>query len=150
MGVAGVALATILAQGVASVLVWLALRHEEGDMKVELSRLHLDTVLAKDILHIGIPAGLQSIIFSLSNLVVQSSINSFGNTSIIAGNSAAINLENFVYIGMSAFMQACISFTSQNAGAKQIGKIKEIMWMTLLLCVGSGFLVAGTVMVISF
>ena len=143
MGVAGVALATIVAQGVASVLVWLALRREEGDMKVELARLHLDKVLAKDILHIGIPAGLQSIIFSLSNLVVQSSINSFGNTSIIAGNSAAINLENFVYIGMSAFMQACISFTSQNVGAKQIGKIKEIMWMTLLLCVGSGFLVAG-------
>ena len=143
MGVAGVALATVIAQGIAAICVCYTLLNENDATRVSLKEIKLDVSLAKDILRIGVPAGLQSVIFSLSNLVVQSSINSFDNTSIIAGNSAAINLENFVYIGMTAFMQATISFTSQNVGAKNYKAIKKIMLPTLVLCVGSGALVGG-------
>ena len=143
LGVVGVALATVISQAVSAILVMITLMNETNATKFNWRYCKLDLPIAKEILSIGIPAGIQGLVFSFSNVVIQSSINSFNSSNLIAGNSAAVNLENFVYIGMSAFMQACISFTSQNVGAKQIGKIKEIMWMTLLLSVGSGFLVAG-------
>ena len=142
LGVVGVALATVISQAVSAILVMITLMNETNATKFNWRYCKLDLPIAKEILSIGIPAGIQGLVFSFSNVVIQSSINSFNSSNLIAGNSAAVNLENFVYIGMSAFMQACISFTSQNVGAKQIGKIKEIMWMTLLLCVGSVFLVA--------
>ena len=143
MGVAGVALATVISQAIAAVCVWVTLLHEEDATRMQIRELKWHREMGMEMLRIGIPAGLQSIIFSLSNMVVQSSINSFNNTSIIAGNSAAINLENFVYIGMSAFMQASISFTSQNVGARKYAAIKKIMGLSLILCVASGFLVGG-------
>lgn len=71
----------------------------------------------------------------MSNVVVQSSINSFGSSTIVAGNSAAANVENFVYIGMSAFSQACITFTSQNIGARNYKRIKDIFKSTMLLSI---------------
>ena len=91
----------------------------------------------RQILKIGLPAGFQGILFSLSNVLIQSSVNSFGST-IMAGNSAAANVEQFVYFAMNAFYQATISFTSQNLGAGKLDRIKKVL-ITGLICFMSNF-----------
>jgi len=78
------------------------------------------------IMSIGVPAGLQGTVFSLSNVVIQSSINSFGSV-VVAGNSAASSIEGFVYVGMNAFQQACVTFTSQNFGARKFENVKKVL-----------------------
>ena len=123
MSVAGVALATILSQTVSAIMVTVLLVKEEGAM-------HLDLL---QIIQIGLPAGLQSTVFSLSNVVIQSAINSFGST-VVAGNSAASNLEGFIYTGMNAFAQAAVTFTSQNVGARRYDNLDRVM-RNCLLCV---------------
>ena len=89
--------------------------------------------LTADYAQIGLPAGLQSTVFSLSNVVIQSAINSFGST-VVAGNSAASNLEGFIYTGMNAFAQAAVTFTSQNVGARRYDNLDRVM-RNCLLCV---------------
>lgn len=137
LGVAGVAIATAISQAVSSSLVWFTLMKEDDATKLIISRLKVDGDMALSIIKIGIPAGIQSAVFSLSNVIIQTSINSFDSSVIVAGNSAASNLENFVYIGSMAFSQACITFTSQNVGANNKVRIKEIMYLTMALSVGS-------------
>ena len=117
MSVAGVALATIISQTVSALLVTGMLVREEGALRLDLRRLAFHAGTLKQILLIGLPAGLQSTVFSLSNVVIQSSINSFGSM-VVAGNSASSNLEGFVYTAMNAFAQAAVTFTSQNIGAQ--------------------------------
>lgn len=141
MSVAGVALATIISQGVSAFLVCRALTKETDATRLELKKLKLDTHLVLEIMKIGIPAGIQGMVFSLSNVVIQSSINSFNSSIIVAGNSAGANIEGFVYIGMMAFTQATITFTSQNIGAKNYKAINKILFLTLILTALSGFLV---------
>lgn len=141
MSVAGVALATVISQGVSAFLVVYTLLHEEDATRLEFKKIKLDTNLALEIMRVGIPAGIQGMVFSISNVVIQSSINSFGSSTIVAGNSAGANLEGFVYIGMMSFTQATITFTSQNYGAKNFGNIKKILNSTLLLTTISGFAV---------
>lgn len=138
--VAGVALATVISEGVSALLVWLTLAKEKDATRLEFKKLKLDTSLAWEIMKIGIPAGIQGMVFSISNVVIQSSINSFNSSVIVAGNSAAANIEGFVYIGMTAFTQATITFTSQNVGAKKFEAINRILWLTLILATVSGFL----------
>lgn len=116
MSVAGVALATILSQTVSAIMVTVLLVREEGAMHLDLRHLGFHKKAMLQIIQIGLPAGLQSTVFSLSNVVIQSAINSFGST-VVAGNSAASNLEGFIYTGMNAFAQAAVTFTSQNVGA---------------------------------
>ena len=116
MSVAGVALATIISQTVSALLVTGMLVREKGALRLDLRRLAFHAGTLKQILLIGLPAGLQSTVFSLSNVVIQSSINSFGSM-VVAGNSASSNLEGFVYTAMNAFAQAAVTFTSQNIGA---------------------------------
>ncbi|MBR1693491.1 MAG: MATE family efflux transporter, partial [Lachnospiraceae bacterium] len=94
-------------------------------------RFHGEQV--RKILQIGLPAGLQGTVFSLSNVVIQSSVNSFGAT-VMAGNAAAMNIEGFVYMAMNAFHQAAVSFVSQNVGAGKFGRINKIV-LRVLLCV---------------
>ena len=144
-GVFGVALATVISQGIACILVLYTLVHDEDQTHLELKGLSMDKEVAKEILRIGIPAGIQGMAFAISNVVVQSSINSFDSSAIIAGNSAAVNIENFVYIGMGAFSSAAITFTSQNIGAKNLGQVKKIMSLTMLLDIISAILVAGVI-----
>lgn len=145
MSVAGVALATVISQVLAAALVCITLIRESDATHLDLRKLHIDRSMALEIIRIGVPAGLQGMAFSLSNVVVQSSINSFGSSVIVAGNSASNNIENFVYIGMSAFTQACITFTSQNVGAKNLRRVKSIfnhsMVLTTLSAMLMGFLV---------
>ena len=133
MSVAGVALATIISQAISAVLVVWLLMHEEGSLKLELNNLHLHPMALTQIMSIGIPAGLQGAVFSLSNVVIQSSINSFGSV-IVAGNSAASSIEGFVYVGMNAFAQASTTFTSQNFGARKYENIRKVL-LNCLLCV---------------
>lgn len=126
MGVAGVAIATIISQAVSALLVTLCLMRSHNIYQLHLNKLrvHMDKFL--EILKIGLPAGLQSVIFNISNVLIQSSINSFGSVAI-AGNTASSNIEGMTITTFSgSIYQANISFTSQNVGAKKFGRLDRI------------------------
>ena len=133
LDVAGVALATIISQTVSACMVTRMLMKEEGALHLDLHHLGFHMGALKQILLIGLPAGLQSTVFSLSNVVIQSAVNSFGSI-VVAGNSAASNLEGFVYTAMNAFAQAAVTFTSQNMGARRYDNLDRVM-RNCLLCV---------------
>lgn len=126
MDVAGVAIATSISQCISAFLVVNCLMHESGSIRLDLKKLHIYKDKFMKILQVGLPAGFQGTLFSLSNVVIQSSINRFGDT-VISGNSAAGNVEGFVYVAMNAFYQATISFTSQNVGAGKIKRTRKIL-----------------------
>jgi Na+-driven multidrug efflux pump len=140
MDVAGVALATIISQCISACLVIRCLIHEREEIRLDLKKLRLTPDKFRRILRIGLPAGLQGTLFSLSNVVIQSSVNSFGAV-IVAGNSAAQNIEGFGYTAMNAFHQAAISFTSQNMGAGKYNRINKILYtaQVYVFLVGLGF-----------
>ena len=140
MGVAGVALATIISQAVSAILVLLCLMRSESDYRVELNKLRIVKDKMLKMIQIGLPAGMQGALFSVSNVLIQSSVNSFGSIAM-AGNTAAQNLEGFVYTAMNALHQTCISFTGQNYGAKQYKRMGKI----LLICQGC-VIVVGVLM----
>ena len=126
MGVAGVATATVISQCVSALLVLRCLLHETGCFKLYLNKLHIHKDKLVQMIRIGLPAGMQGAIFSISNVLIQSSINSFGSVAM-AGSTASSNLEGFVYTSMNAFYQACLSFTSQNLGANKKERINKIL-----------------------
>lgn len=126
MGVAGVAAATAISQTISAVLVVRCLMKEQGGIHLDLRALKINGEKFARIVRIGLPAGFQGMVFSLSNVVIQSAVNSFGAIAV-AGNSAAANIEGFVYMAMNAFYQATISFTSQNYGAKEYKRIYRIL-----------------------
>ncbi|MCH5343879.1 MAG: MATE family efflux transporter [Acetatifactor sp.] len=135
MGVAGVATATVISQAVSASLVLLCLMRSEGDYRLELNKLKIFPDKLIKMVQIGVPAGLQGALFSISNVLIQSSVNSFGSIAM-AGNTAASNIEGFVYTSMNAFHQAAISFTGQNYGAqkyKRIGKIVLICQVSVMI-----------------
>ena len=140
MDVAGVALATVLSQVFSAFMVIRCLVKESDYFKLYFSKLKIDREIFIDILKIGLPAGFQGILFSFSNVIIQSSVNSFGNI-MIAGSSAAANIEGFVYISMNGFAQGSLTFVSQNYGAKKMDRIKKVVRIALLCA-----LVAGTVL----
>lgn len=140
-GVFGVALATVLSQIISAGLVLRCLMKEQSGIRLEFSKLCINKDKIKRILQIGLPAGLQSVLFSISNVLIQSSVNSFGAT-VVAGNSAASNIEGFVYVAMNAFYQANISFTSQNMGARKHERLNRIL-LTAQTCVIVVGLIAG-------
>ena len=131
IGVAGVALATILSQFISAALVIRCLIKEEGAYHLDIHSIRLYPDKVVRILRVGLPAGFQGAVFSISNVLIQSSVNSFGSIAV-AGNTAAQNLEGFVYNAMNSFHQTALSFTSQNMGAKKMDRVKKIMW----ICVG--------------
>ena len=129
MDVAGVATATVISQTLAAVLVILILIHEKDDFHLNLKKLSINMTIFTRIVKIGLPAGFQGIMFSFSNVIIQSSVNSFGAT-LIAGNSAACNLEGFVYTSMNGFSQGALTFCSQNLGARKIDRIRKSVWVS--------------------
>lgn len=133
MGVAGVAIATSVSNLISALLVLRTLMKEKGILRVELRKVRIDPKVLIRICKIGLPAGLQSCFFSISNMVIQSSINSFG-TIAMAGSTAASNIENFVYSGMNAVYQANLSFTSQNVGAGRYSRINRILGACIAAC----------------
>lgn len=142
MGVAGVAAATAISQTISAALVVRCLIQEQGGIHLELKELRISKDKFLRIVQIGLPAGFQGIVFSLSNVVIQSAINSFGAI-VVAGNSAASNIEGFVYMAMNAFYQATISFTSQNYGAKQYKRINKILFVGELYVVIIGLVLGN-------
>ena len=139
MDVAGVALATAISQCISAILVIRCLIREQSGIRLELKNLRIDIGKLKMIMRIGLPAGFQGCLFSLSNVVIQSAINSFGKV-VVAGNSAAGNIEGFVYVAMNTFYQAAISFVSQNMGAAKYKRITRIIFtaLGLVIVVGVG------------
>ena len=131
MGVAGVAIATSISQYIAAALIVASLLKADGYMKLFIDKIRISKDKALGMMKIGLPAGFQGALFSISNILIQSGINSFGSV-VMAGNTAAGNLEGFVYMGMNAVYQTSLSFTSQNMGAKQYDRVKKIFWT----CVG--------------
>ena len=123
---AGVAIATVISQCISASLVLRCMVKDTGPLHLDLKKMRLHPQAMRQILRIGLPAGFQGILFSLSNVVIQSSVNTFGEV-IMAGNSAAANIEQFVYVSMNAMYQATISFTSQNYGAGNYHRIRKIM-----------------------
>ena len=125
LGVAGVALATVISQCISALLVLRCMMHMEGGCRVELKKLRINREKMLQIMRIGFPAGLQGTVFSLSNVLIQSSVNSFGSVAV-AGNTAGQNIEGFIYMAMNTFHQTALSFSSQNFGVgnyKRIGRV---------------------------
>lgn len=143
MDVAGVALATIISQYISAFLVIRCLMKESEGIKLHISKLKIHKDKLMPILRVGIPAGFQGVIFSLSNVVIQSSVNIFGNI-IVSGNSAAQNIEGFIYVGMNAFYQAAISFTSQNMGAGKKERVRKIAISAQILVILTGLILGLT------
>lgn len=130
MDVAGVALATVISQCISSGLVLRCLAKSEGGLKLELSKLKIHRKKMLQIFKIGLPAGMQGAIFSVSNVLIQSSVNSFGSIAM-AGNAASANIEGFVYNAMNAVYQTNLSFTSQNIGGKKYTRVNRILFACL-------------------
>ncbi|MBE5691521.1 MAG: MATE family efflux transporter, partial [Sutterella sp.] len=129
MSVDGVATATVISQYISLFLVVRCLRRSEGLSHLELKSIRLDREESLRMIQIGLPAGLQSTLFSIANVLVQSSVNSFG-ASVVAANTAAASIEGFVYTAMNSVFHAAITFTSQNLGAKNYHRIDQ----TLVRC----------------
>ena len=143
LGVAGVAIATVISEGVSCVLILLCLKHETGAIRLYFNRIKINPSKCVDIMKIGLPAGLQGCIFSISNVLIQSSVNSFGST-VMAGNTAASNIEGFVYVSMNSLHQTCISFTSQNFGAGKIKRIKMVLINCLIIVAITGLVLGNS------
>lgn len=142
MDVAGVGLATVISQIVSAVLIVKCLMENEGFLKLNLKLIRFTGNKLSQIVKIGLPAGLQGTLFSLSNVVIQSSINSFGAI-VVAGSAAAANVEGFGYVAMNAFHQAAISFTSQNVGAKRYERVNRILIRAMGCAAVVGIVFAG-------
>ena len=130
MGVAGVAIATVVSQAISMVLVLLCLIRTQGIIHLDLKKLRIRKSPLLGIMQVGLPAGLQGSLFSISNVLIQSSVNSFLSTAM-AGNAAASNLEGFVYTAMNSIYQADLTFASQNYGAGKKDRVKSVLWNCL-------------------
>lgn len=130
MGVAGVAIATVVSQAISMVLVLLCLIRTQGIIHLDLKKLRIRKAPLLGIMQVGLPAGLQGSLFSISNVLIQSSVNSFLSTAM-AGNAAASNLEGFVYTAMNSIYQADLTFASQNYGAGKKDRVKNVLWNCL-------------------
>ena len=125
MNVAGVALATTISQGISAVLVVIALMRRTDACKLDLKKMHFYKPQLMKIIRIGLPAGIQGSLFSISNVIIQSSINSFGDI-LMSGNAAAGNIEGFVYVAINSFSQTAVNYIGQNAGAQQYKRVGRI------------------------
>ena len=123
--VAGVAIATIVAQYISAILIVIRLTHIENACRLNIKKIRLYKEELKDIIKIGLPAGLQSSLFSFSNVLIQSTINSFGSVAM-AGNTAAQNADAIIYTCTNAFSQAAMTFTSQNIGARKYENLRKV------------------------
>ena len=138
MNVAGVALATVISQAISAILVVITLMRRTDACKLELGKLRFYKVQLLKILRIGLPAGIQSSLFSVSNVMIQSSVNSFGDV-FMSGNAAAGNIEGFVYTSLNAFSQTTVNFVGQNVGAGQLKRVKRIT----AICLGCVVVLGG-------
>ena len=144
MSVAGVALATVISQAISALLVIRCLVKTESDYQLNLKEIRIQKDKLLKMIQIGIPAGLQGSLFSVSNVLIQSSVNSFGSIAM-AGNTAASNLEGFVYTAMNTMYQTSISFTGQNYGAMKYKRIGKIMLLSQAMVIVIGLVFGNAI-----
>ena len=139
MTVDGVAVATVISNAVSAFLLYVRLRRTSHVIRIKPRMLKIDFEILKRILRIGLPAGIQSAVFAISNIVIQSAVNSLG-TVVMAASSAAFNIEVVTFDILNSFAQACTTFVGQNFGAGNLDRCKK----TLALCLAEGFIALGT------
>ena len=146
MNVAGVALATTISQGVSAVAMVIVLMKRTDAARLCLKQMRIYKIQLVKMLRIGLPAGIQSSLFAISNVLIQSSVNSFGDV-LMSGNAASQNIEGFLYVSLNAFHQTAVNFIGQNVGAKQYSRVKKILWICLgcvmVMGVGMGTLICA-------
>ena len=145
MSVAGVALATVLSKIPSTVLVILALMRRTDACRLDLKKMHFYKPQLMKIIRIGAPAGVQNVLFSISNVFIQSSINSFGDA-VVSGNAAAANIGSFINSAFCAVQQTAINYIGQNTGAKQYRRVGQSYWA----CLGCGFVVATVTSAVAY
>ena len=134
MGVEGVAIATGIANALSAAMIVVLMQKERGPLRLQLKGIRIYGQELRRILKIGVPAGLQGMVFSVSNVIVQSTINTYG-AGAVAGSSAALNFEFYCYFIVVAFNGAAISFIGQNYGAGQMQRVKRIFWLCMAMSV---------------
>lgn len=142
MDVDGVGLATVISQIISAILVINCLIKTKAPYRFSFKKMHIYKAELIEITKIGLPAGIQGSIFSISNVLIQSSVNAFGKT-IINGNSAAQSIEGFVYTAMNSVYHAALTFTGQNLGAKKLDNIKKVRNLCLLIVSMFGIILGG-------
>ena len=142
MNVAGVALATTIAQGISAVLVVIALMRRTDACRLSLRKMRFHKIQLTKMLRIGLPAGVQSALFSISNVLIQSSVNSFGDI-LMSGNAAAGNIEGFIYASINSFHQTAVNFIGQNAGARQYKRVHKTLIYCLICAAVTGLVLGG-------
>jgi Na+-driven multidrug efflux pump len=145
MGVEGVAIATITSQYLSAAMAIVYLTKTSGPLKLSFKDLRISGAKVKRILYIGIPSGIQGSLFSLSNVLIQSSINTFGDQ-VVAGSAATGNIEGFVYIAMNAIYHVALTFIGQNVGARKFKNIKRITVYSAIIVTMVGFMCAAFVL----
>lgn len=145
MGVAGVAFATVISEYLSVMLIMICLYRCEGAIRFIPRKMHIDKCKLKEIVKIGLPAGMQGLLFSISNVLIQSAVNSFGST-MIAASAAASNVENYLGTTMNAYYNAAISFTGQNMGAKKYDRIDTIAKVCTVLIFATWIIMGGMTM----
>lgn len=143
MTVNGVAIATVIANAVSSVFLFIKLVKTDQAIRIRKEELRFDGNVFGRIIRIGLPAGVQSAVFSIANIVIQAAINSLG-TVVIAASSAAFNIEIFAYYMLNSFSQACTTFTGQNYGAGQLKRCRKV----LLLCIVEDFIATAATIIL--
>ena len=142
MDVAGVAAATVISETVSAALTLRFLMRMEEELRLEWKKVRISKPKLIRIARVGIPSGIQSAVFSLSNVLIQSSINSFGELAV-AGNSAAANIEGFIYVAMNSFYQSAQTFTSQNVGARKYDRINKVLLNCLVMVAITGLVLGN-------
>ena len=145
LDVAGVALASTIAQCVSAGLILRALTRVQGSYALHLREVRFDPIMTRRVLMLGLPAGFQNAIFAIANLFIQAGVNSFDSL-MVKGNSAAANADALIYDAMAAFYMACASFMSQNYGAGKVDRVKKSYLISLAYSFGVGLVLGGTLM----
>ncbi len=146
MGALGVGLATAISQFVSMTLVILCLITEQSEVHLDISKIAFDKNEMSEIVAIGLPAGLQSSMFSISNMMVQASVNSFDQTAIVAGSAAAGNVEGFAYVAINSFAQTMLTLSGQNLGAGKLKRVDAGLKACALCAAVTGILFTVTIM----
>ncbi len=144
LDVAGVALATSISQAVSALLILIALIKRDDACKLKFREMHIYRRQLVRIMQIGCPAGIQGALFSISNVIIQSSVNSFGSV-VMSGNAAAQNIEGFVYTSMNSISQSTLNFTGQNFGAGKYDRVRSILRISLIMVFLTGAVLGGIV-----
>lgn len=142
MGAVGVGIATSVAQYVSAAMILIYMCRYDGVCKIDIRKLGLVKNDVMSVVRNGLPAGMQSVVFSISNVLIQSTINSYGDA-VIAGSAAAGNIEGFIYIAMNSIYQTALTFSGQNVGAEKIERVKRVGFIAVIVVVITGLLIGG-------